>query len=192
MSKLISSITKKRIKFTIITVWIFLTRSYDAYCTSQFTPDLSNEANPLVTVLGMNWIPLLITIGLLTIYVIYAYYISIFKPKKLIPNEKGYTFSEFVAFTYLGRKDKWTAIFYKFPKDLDRLNNWMGHILTQGLAFAGLISTVMWILINNTEFYKNIHSAQLIYGILIIGWLAMVYNWNRILYKYYLTEINHE
>ena len=66
----------------------------------------------------MTWAPLLITLGLLTICLIYAYYISVFKPKDLLPKEKGYTFSEFIVFAYLGRKDNWTAIFYKFPKDI--------------------------------------------------------------------------
>ena len=63
----------KRSKFIITTAWILFSRSYDAYCTNQLTPDLSKESNPLVSVLGMTWTPLLITIGLLTIYLIYAY-----------------------------------------------------------------------------------------------------------------------
>jgi Kef-type K+ transport system membrane component KefB len=182
----------KKTKFTITTAWILLTRSYDAYCTNQLTPDLSKESNPLVSILGMTWTPLLITLGLLTIYLIYAYYISVFKPKDLLPTEKGYSFSEFVAFIYLGRKDNWTAIFYKLPKDLNRFNHWMGHFLTQGLVFAGLVSTIMWILINNTDYYKTIHSVTLIYSILIFGCLAIIYNWNRTMFKKYLTNTNHK
>jgi hypothetical protein len=180
----------KKVKFTITTVWILLTRCYDAYCTNQLTPDLSKESNPLVSVLGMTWTPLLITLGLLSIYVIYAYYISIFKPKNLLPTEKGYTFNEFIAFAYLGRKDIWVAIFYKFPKDLNRFNQWMGYNLTPCLAFAGLVSTVMWLLINNTEYYKTIHSAPLIYSILIIGCLAIIYNWNKTMFRKYLENFD--
>ena len=180
----------KKTKFTITTAWILFSRSYDAYCTNQLTPDLSKESNPLVSILGMTWTPLLITLGLLTIYLIYAYYISVFKPKDLLPTEKGYTFSEFIAFTYLGRKDNWTAIFYKFPKDINRFNHWMGHNLTQGLAFAGLVSTVMWLLINNTDYYKTIHSATLVYSILIFGCLAIIYNWNRTMFRKYLADTN--
>jgi Kef-type K+ transport system membrane component KefB len=180
----------KKTKFTITTAWILLTRSYDAYCTNQLTPDLSKESNPLVSVLGMTWTPLLITLGLLTVYLIYAYYISVFKPKDLIPTEKGYSFSEFVAFTYLGRKDNWTAIFYKLPKDLNRFNHWMGHNLTQGLVFAGLVSTIMWLLINNSDYYQTIHSATLIYSILIIGCLAIIYNWNKTMFRKYLADTN--
>lgn len=177
----------KKVKFAITTAWILLSRSYDAYCTNQFTPDLSKESNPLVSVLGMSWTPLLITIVLLVIYLIYAYYISVFKPKDLLPTEKGYTFNEFIAFTYLGHKDNWTALFYKLPKDLNRFNNWMGHNMTQCIVYAGFVSTIMWLLINNTEFYKNIHSPKLIYSILIIGCFGIIYNWNRRMYSKYLT-----
>lgn len=63
----------KKVKFTITTAWILLSRSYDAYCTNMLTPDLSKEANPLVTVFGVSsWTTLLIILGVLTIYVIYA------------------------------------------------------------------------------------------------------------------------
>ena len=67
----------KKIKFTLITVWVVFSRSYDAYCTNIYTPDLSKEANPLVSILGVSsWTTLLIILCILTIYVIYSYYIS--------------------------------------------------------------------------------------------------------------------
>lgn len=181
----------KPTKFTVTTIWILFTRSYDAYCTNQLTPDLSKESNPLVSIFGMTWTPLLITLGLFTIYLIYAYYVSVFKPKNLLPTEKGYTFSEFIAFTYLGRKNNWTAIFYKLPKDLNRFNNWMGHNLTQCFVFAGLVSTIMWLLINNTSFYKTIHNAPLIYSILIVGCIVIIYNWNKTMFRKYLANTNN-
>jgi Kef-type K+ transport system membrane component KefB len=163
---------------------------YDAYSTNQLTPDLSKESNPLVSVLGMTWAPLLIVLGLLTVYVVYAFYLSTFKPTHLFPIQKGYTFKEFVTFTYLGQTDSWMALVYKFPKDLNRLNNWMGIVLTKGLVFAGGVSTMMWLFINYTDFYKNMHSAQLVYSILIIGFLAIIYFWNKKMYATYLSETN--
>ena len=180
----------KKIKFTITISWIILTRMYDAYSTNQLTPDLSKESNPLVSVLGMTWAPLLIVLGLLTVYVVYAFYVSTFKPTPLFPSQNGYTFKEFVTFTYLGRTDSWMALVYKFPKDLNRLNNWMGIVLTKGLVFAGGVSTAMWLFINYTDFYKNMHSAQLVYSILIIGFLAIIYFWNKKMYATYLSETN--
>lgn len=78
-------------KYSLTTAWIVFSRSYDAYCTHALTPDLSHEANPLVSVLGMTWTPLLITISLLTIYALYAFYVATFKPQYLLPTEKGFS-----------------------------------------------------------------------------------------------------
>jgi len=184
----------KKLKFIITTIWLLFSRSYDAYCTYLLTPDLSKEANPLVTILGVSsWTPLLIILSVLTIYVIYAYFISVFRPMNLLPQEKGYTFSNFVAYLYLGVKDHWTSTLYKLPKDINRLNNYMGHILTKCLVFAGMVSTIMWVLINNSAFYKTFHSAPLIYAILIIGCISITYNWNKSMYRQYLANSsNHK
>ena len=179
----------RKVKFAMVTTWVLLTRSYDAFCTSQLTPDLSKESNPLVSVLGMTWTPLLITLALLTIYGIYTYYISVFKTQKLLPDEKGYTFSNVAAYTYLGYKDNWPAIFYKFPKDLSRFNHYMGHTLMRCLVFAGFVSTLMWLLIKYSDAYKTIHSATAIYSILIIGSAAILYHWNKTMYKQYLADV---
>jgi len=182
----------KKAKFIFTTAWILFTRSYDAYCTHTLTPDLSHEANPLVSMLGMTWTTLLITLALLSVYAIYAYYISVFKPKDLLPTEKGYTFNKFVAFVYLGHKDNWTALFYKFPKDLNRFNHYMGHTLTQCLVFAGFVSTVMWLLINHSDYYRTVHSAPLIYSILVTGCILIIYRWNSVMYSRYLLNTKHE
>ena len=178
----------KKTKFAITTAWVLLTRSYDAYSTNQLTPDLSKESNPLVSVFGMTWTPLLITLSVLTVYVIYAYYISVFKPKDLLPKEKGYTLSNIVAYTYLGRKDNWAAIFYKFPKDISRFNQFMGHTFTKCLVFVGWVTTIMWLLINYTDFYKNFHSPAFIYSFIIFGCAWIIYKWNKDMYKQYLAN----
>lgn len=178
----------KTVKFAVVTTWILFSRSYDAYCTSQLTPDLTKEANPLVSVLGMDWTPLLLTIGVLTLYAIYSYYVALFKPQSLLPTERGYSFSNIIAYTYLGKKDSWTAMFYKFPNNMGRLNQYMGHVLTRCLVFAGIVSTTMWLLINHSEYYKTIHSAILIYSILIVGVLAIIFHWNWSQYQQYLAQ----
>mgnify|MGYP003342170626 CR=1 FL=1 len=183
----------KKLKFALTTIWILFSRSYDAYCTNLLTPDLSKEANPLVTVVGISsWTTLLIILSVLTIYVIYAYYISVFRPTYLLPKEKGYTFSNFVAYVYLGYKDSWTSTLYKFPKDLKRANNYFGHLLTKGLVYAGVVSTIMWLLINYSNYYKKIHSATLVYSILIGGCFIIGYIWNKNLYRQYLIDTNEQ
>ncbi len=135
----------------------------------------------------MTWTPLLLDLSILTIYALYAYYLATFKPKDLLPKEKGFTFSNIIAYTYLGQKGEWTSVFYKVPKELSRFNQYMGQNLTKYLVFAGFVSTTMWLLINNTDFYANIHSVTLIYLILIIGCGIITYKWSKQQYKLYLT-----
>ncbi len=179
----------KNLKFLVIVVWILLTRSYDAYCTFRHTPDLSKEANPLVTIVGIDsWSTLLMILGILTIYTIYTYYLSVFKNYSLLPSEKNYSFSNIIAYIYLGTKDSWTSIFYKFPKDINRFNHYMGHFMPGCLVYAGFVSTAMWILINNTDFYQSIHSPMLVYSILIIGTIYICYLKNKSFYYKYLLE----
>ena len=173
-------------KFLLTTAWILFSRGYDAYATNQLTPDLSKESNPLVSVLGMTWTPLLLTLGVLTVYALYTYYLVVFRPVSLLPKEKGYTLSNIFAYTYLGRKDNWTSIFYKLPGDAARFNHYMGHILTRCLVFAGAVSTTMWLLINHTDFYKKIHNPVLIYAVLITGCLLIIYRWSQKQYEIYL------
>lgn len=178
----------KTTKFAATTLWILFSRSYDAYCTSQFTPDLSKEANPLVSVLGMGWAPLLTVIGLLTLYAIYTYYLVLFKPKDLLPKENGYSFGSVAIFIYLGKNAKWYAAFYQFPNSFDRLNHYLGHVLTRSLVFVGFVSTIMWLLINHCIHYRTVHSAPLIYAIILVGIAIIIFRWNKGEYNRYLTR----
>lgn len=178
---------KKTVRFIAISLWILFTRSYDAYATFQFTPDLTREANPLVSILGMSWTPLLSIIGVLSLLVIYAFYQYLFKPYSLLPEEKGYTFSQFVGYVYTGKKQAWHCVLYKLPYNLKRFTHIMGALLTPSLAFAGLVSTVMWLLINYTDFYPPIHSAKAIYATILIGIATISYKWYKDRYKEYQT-----
>ena len=179
----------KTLKFLIILLWILFSKSYDAYCTFQHTPDLSKEANPLVSLLGFNWFWLLLVIGLLTIYTCYTLYLISFKPIKLYPQEKGYSFSNFIAHMYFGKKSSLLSVLYKFPSIKDeRFHYTFGNIFVRYLVFAGFVSTIMWLLINNSELYKDIHNAFVIYGILISGTSLIVYNYYKANYNKYQIQ----
>lgn len=178
----------KKIKFTLTTAFIVLTRGFDAYCTSVHTPDLNKESNPLVSVLGLGWAPLLLIIGALTFYIIYCYYNATFKPYNLLPAEKEYTFGNTIAYAFLGKKGPWYSVFYQLPNSIKRFNAYMGYTMPACLVFAGVVSTIMWILINNTTFYAPYHSATAIYSILIAGCCIIVYNFHSGLYSQYLQK----
>lgn len=175
----------KKMRFLLLSAWIVFSRAFDAYCTFLHTPDLTKEANPLVSVLGFSWTPLLLVISVLTIYVIYVYYLYSFKEYDFFPKEKGYSFADFSTYVYFGKKQHWTSLFYKLPTDFKHFNYIMGATLSQCLAVAGVISTLMWILIRNTEFYMKIHSTTLIYTLIIVSCVGVMANWYWNLYKEY-------
>ena len=178
----------KKYKFFLILFWILFSKSYDAYCTFLHTPDLSKEANPLVTLLGFDWFLLLLVISLLTIYTCYTLYLISFKPIKLYPQEKGFSFSNFIAYMYFGKKSNLLSILYKLPSFKDkRFHYSLGNIFVRFLVFAGLVSTIMWLLINNSELYRGIHNHLVIYVILFSGTFVIMYNYYKSNYKKYLT-----
>lgn len=179
-------VKNKTVKFILTTAFILLTRAYDLYWTYKYTPDLSREINPLVSVFGMTWLPFLTVISLIILYVIYAYYISLFKPINILPTEEGYTFSNVVAYIYLGYKAEWPAIFYRSPKKLSRVNYYFGHILPLCFIFIGIVSTIMWLLIKYTRYYNSVLSLAILYPILIFGCVAIAYLWTKSQYKKYL------
>ena len=176
----------KKLKFISIICWILFSRGFDAYCTMQHTPDLSKEANPLVSVLGISsWTFILGIIGILTLYICFAFYKSVFHPISLEPTEKGLNFREYAAFLYLGERTHWSAMLYKYPKDLKRLHQYFGSVLTACLIYAGIISTLMWLLIQNAEWYREIHTAGRVYFFLIGGSIQIIITWNWQKYKIY-------
>jgi len=177
----------KKVKFTLIIFWMLFSKSYDAYCTFLHTPDLSKEANPLVTLFGFDWFLLLLVISLLTLYTCYTLYLISFKPVKLYPEEKGYSFSNFIAYMYFGKKSNLLSILYRIPSFKDKRAHYsLGNILARYLIFAGLVSTIMWLLINNSEFYRSIHNHLVIYGILFSGTFIIMYNYYKTNYKRYM------
>lgn len=179
---------RKSVKFAITTLWILLSRSYDVFATYQHTPNLQKEANPLASVFHLGWSPILLIISLLTIGLIYMYYVATFKPYDLLPQERGYNFRQVTTYTYLGKADKWTAMLYKLPKG-KRLVHYAGPLMARIISYAGIISTAMWLLINYTEFYKHYHTAGMVYAILIAGLIAIIAHWHWQLYRRYTQSM---
>jgi len=174
-----------RLKFTTVTLWILLTRGYDAYATYQFTPDLSKESHPLVSVFGFDWSSILVFLILGSLYAIFAYYKVSFQRFSLEPQEKDYKFSDFVGYVYTGKKNSWTALLFKFPNSFKRLNFYMGHVLARCMVFAGVVSTSMWVLIKTTGRYPNTIASIMIYLTLISGCIILTYMWLSKIYKEY-------
>ncbi len=175
----------------LILIWILFSRIFDAYNTYMHTPNLDKEANPLVSIVGISsWTLLLGILGALTLYICFAFYRSTFHPQNLEPKEKGLTFASYAAYLYLGESTHWSAMLYRFPKEIKRLHQYFGSFLTPCLVYAGIISTVMWLLIHYSEEYRALHTAGRVYFLLIAGCIQIIVslNWRR--YKSYQMKFD--
>ncbi len=178
-------------KFALILIWILFSRAFDAYNTYMHTPNLGKEANPLVSLVGISsWTLLLSILGVLTLYICFAFYRSTYYQLDLEPKEKGLTFPSYSAYLYLGESTHWTAMLYRFPKEIKRLHHYFGTFLTPCLVYAGIISTVMWLLIHYSHAYRTFHTAGRVYFILIAGCFQIIIslNWSR--YKSYQMKFD--
>ena len=123
---------------------------------------------------------------LLTTYTLYALYVNTYKKIDILPKEKELSFEKFTSLVYLGYKARWVDLLYKLPNNLSRFNYVFGHIFSRSLLWAGLITTVMWILIYTSKKYvSTYHNVLFIYGIIIIGCFIISYLYFRKLYKIY-------
>jgi hypothetical protein len=178
----------KTTRYILATVWILFSRSFDAYATWQHTPDLQKEASPLVAVLGLDWLPLLSLLALFVAYVLFAYWRALFGSYSILPAEKGLNLSEFTGYLATGRKTKWWALLYQFPKTRAHFHAYFGYLLTICLSVAGVVSTLMWVLIWYSDAYRNVHSVALIYSVILGGCVLAVGLWLRKLYTGYLQQ----
>jgi hypothetical protein len=64
----------------------------------------------------------------------------------------------------------------------------MGRILPPCLAFAGLLSTLMWLLIQYYPHYHLYHSPIVIYSILIFNSIFIIYRINQMEFRQYQSK----
>jgi hypothetical protein len=177
---------KKHLKFALILTGILLTRAYDAYCTALFTPDLKREGNFLASVFHLQWSRLLFIIGCLLLYVVYALYINTYKQVNLFPAQRNLSLGQFVVQALYGPGEKWTAFLYKFPVEKQKMHYVFGYILSRGLLWVGVVTTMMWILINHTAtYYTRFHTYTGTMGLVLGGVAVVAYYYFKQLYNAY-------
>lgn len=179
----------KSIKFILIVGFILITRLFDYTSTYIFTHDLAKETNFLVTIANFEWSGMIFVLMLIIGVSIYGLAISTFSSYSIYPKVPNLHYKEFVTYIYLGYQGKWTELFYKAPDSFTRFIIIFGPIPAYSLVWAGSITTTMWILINQTDWYlANHHNPMIIYlfiiaGVLLVAQLRLYY-----LYKIYCQQ----
>jgi len=184
---------RRIISYLGLNLFVILTRLVDMYFTYKYTPDLSNEKNPLVTIFGLRWKGI-ITIHIIG-FIIIAYLSSLyfFAKKDILPRDKGLTFKEFRSYLYTGNygvKHNWIFSLFSSRKKENNLYT-LGWIIPVSLSIVGIIIFIMHLLLMYSSTYRNIHK-YFIPIIYILIFLSVLYSYNlfaRIQYTKYLKII---
>ena len=175
----------KYLVFLIVSIGIIGTRIYDYVTTRKFRTEPEQKANLLPEGQGFS-----VLLFIITLYIIYAFYISYFKRiPDLFPKKKGMRFRQFIPYCYLGHPDKFRSLLWKTPNSFSRFNSFFGPVLAWSLLWAGMVTTAMWVLINNTRwYYPAYHNPLTIYLIMVGGVLPITFIHFASLYRQYRRQ----
>lgn len=131
---------KKSLK--VFLVYTILTLM-DGALTLYNTPNLSLEANPLITKLHLGWGALIIAniIGLAIVYFSCYYTFDVYKTIKVdVPNLRSY-----MSQMFYNRPDKFVWTFYKLPKNWKPFWAWLLYPVGYAMCTARLVLVLEWI-----------------------------------------------
>lgn len=135
---------RAKLKFYFLIFLYFFLMVMDALSTYIGTPDLALEGNPLVTRFGLGW-GALFTANVL----IYAFYIAAvyYAYVKYVPPLIQETIpARYISRLFYGRPDKFSWVFYRFPKN--RAPFWAcgGCTLGWALPLARILTVAEWMM----------------------------------------------
>ncbi len=101
-----------RREFITLASLLILTRVLDGLTTYAITPDLSREANPLVSIFGFGWMGLILVTVVILSGVIWLNYLSLTRPCDNFPPEPGADWRTFQAHYFDLRRN---GVFARHP-----------------------------------------------------------------------------
>ncbi len=126
-----NSTTKAMRNYWITLLSIVLLRATDLYLTWLYTPDLSAEYNPIVSVLGHSWAGMIGT-QLVFIVIIALFAKKFFFAEPRIVTEKGFSFPDFIYVFFFHELKPWKQRFFSKIKDRD------AHLQFNGFMFCSV------------------------------------------------------
>jgi len=164
------NMNENKLEFFLLTLFLVVTRFWDIMATYIITPDLEKETNPLVSILGQGWVTVIIFQIMMVSFIIILNHYSLFKIRNTYPQQKGYSYSEFVSYFYFGEKRNLMEMVFRFPKNKSTLVKALGYVLPRSLIVIGLfISLSSTLLIINSDYRKFYTLARPYYYIVLIA-----------------------
>ncbi len=107
--------TSKYLKFVIVIVAVILLRIADLTITYLYTPTLSNELNPLVSLGNLSWYGLLVSQIILSLIIALCW--AFYNWGKIWAVEKNnLKYSDYIYYYFFDKIDPWVKRFFRFPK----------------------------------------------------------------------------
>ncbi len=145
--------------YFLLLIYLILAIS-DLSLTYLGTPDLKNEANPLITVFGLGWGALILAnIIQYIVFFTFAYYTFV-RYKRPIIQCMG--IKQFVSILFFNRSDKFIWIFFKWPANKACWKNLVapfGYTIVMTFIVNTLIVVIDWIIIlSGNRLYMSIRT----------------------------------
>jgi hypothetical protein len=139
-----------------VIVLILVLRAVDLLITYHYTPDLSFEFNPLVSVFGAKWYSFILLQLLIVIVISYAIHFYFFKEENII-SRKDLSLLDFIYCYFNGELKPLHARFAFFPKHVRRhlaFNGFILMVLSIGVSTFAIIHNLL--LVHRIHWYEKL------------------------------------
>jgi hypothetical protein len=175
----------KKAKFILIALLVVIGRSYDVITTSIYTPDLSNESNPIVKWFGAGWGTMIVLQVLLTAFVVWCCYYFMFRFSPALPSAPGRTFRQVISYMLYNNEQSFSKLLYKTPKNTGAIIASTGYVVSMVLIIISYIVGTSTLFLILSPAYENVYRKGIPYLFYIIILSAAVYFYYQFFYSYY-------
>jgi hypothetical protein len=170
-------------KFFILAGLVLITRFYDVYTTSLYTPDLNKESNPVVKWLGAGWHTMITLQIVLSLLIISCLYFYMFRYKPELPSEKGLKLSECSSYLLYGDKKSIHKLFYKLP-DRNSLIASTGYVGAMVLITTSMMVGTSTLMLLLSDSYLRLYKQGIPYLFYVVMVCLTVYFYRRFFIKF--------
>jgi hypothetical protein len=161
----------KTVSYCSVIVLILALRAIDLLITYHYTPDLSFEFNPLVSVFGAKWYTFILLQLLIVTIISYVIHFYFFKEANII-SRKDLSLLDFIYCYFNGELKPLHARFAFFPKHAKRhlaFNGFILMVLSIGASTFAIIHNLL--LVHQIHWYEKliIHHHIAVFSLLLGG-----------------------
>jgi hypothetical protein len=142
---------------------IIILRTADLYITFLYTPDLTSEWNPLVSIFGLTWHGFVAT-QIFIILFISIMMIFYFSRKPPVIQQCGLSLNDFCYVYFFEKLHPWPQRMFTLPRHYRRhlaFNGFLFMVLAIGISAFAIINNILLISENNTyaAFVEKYHGT---------------------------------